>query len=106
MAYITYETLIGGQIEQYRDLCNELMAFQQAKATIATGYFKGVNFDSRRKKSFDHALGAQLIAVSTVIYTSGQVFLMQSSSGSKGTQKSTSFSSLFLMAMRKHVAST
>ncbi|MFC5452885.1 GNAT family N-acetyltransferase [Paenibacillus aestuarii] len=61
MRNITIETVTDGNIEQCRELCNELMAFQKAKAKLAPEAFDLMNFDTRMKKSFEHALASQVI---------------------------------------------
>ena len=61
MQNITIETLNNGDIEQCRDLCNELMAFQKSKAHIHAEWFDLMNFDTRMKKSCEEALRHQVI---------------------------------------------
>lgn len=48
--------LTASEIEQCRELCNELMRFQQSKATIQPECFDSMNFDTRMKKSYAQAL--------------------------------------------------
>ena len=60
---ITIEIIEDGNIEQCRDLCNELMAFQKSKAVIALEAFDLMNFDTRMKKSYESALASQVIVV-------------------------------------------
>ena len=55
MKSITLELVQNGNIEQCRDLCNELMVFQKSKAHIAPESFDLMNFDSRMKKSYENA---------------------------------------------------
>ncbi|REE83954.1 acetyltransferase (GNAT) family protein [Paenibacillus taihuensis] len=60
---LTFEVVQEGQIEQCRDLCNELMAFQKSQAIIAPEVFDRMNFDTRMKRSYDSALRSQVIVV-------------------------------------------
>lgn len=71
---ITIEVVQDGNIEQCRELCNELMAFQKAQATIAPEKFDGMNFDTRMKKSYENALDRQLIVVKDDGIPVGYVF--------------------------------
>ena len=43
---ITIEILREEDIGQCRELCNELMAFQQSIATITPEWFDGMTFDT------------------------------------------------------------
>lgn len=61
MKNITIEILEDGNIEQCRELCNELMAFQKSKATMAPENFDAMNFDTRMKKSYENSLASQVI---------------------------------------------
>ena len=61
MQNITIEIIDDENIELCRELCNELMAFQQSKAVIAPECFDGMNFDTRMKSSYDTALHKQVI---------------------------------------------
>ena len=63
MNTLTFQTITDGDIEPCRDLCNELMAFQQSKAIIAPECFDGMNFDTRMKKSWNNAQAKQVILV-------------------------------------------
>lgn len=58
---ITLEIVEHGEIEQCRELCNELMAFQKSKATLALEVFDRMNFDTRMKKSYEDAPRSQVI---------------------------------------------
>ncbi|WP_123040381.1 GNAT family N-acetyltransferase [Cohnella candidum] len=58
---ITIEILQDGNIEICRDLCNELMAFQKSKATMAPEKFDAMNFDTRMKRSYELAKEKQVI---------------------------------------------
>lgn len=70
----TFEVVQDGQIEQCRDLCNELMAFQKSKAFIAPDVFDMMNFDTRMKRSYDSALHSQVIVVKDDGVPVGYVF--------------------------------
>jgi GNAT superfamily N-acetyltransferase len=61
-------------IEQCRDLCNELMAFQKSKATISKESFDWMNFDTRMKKSYDEALRSHVIVAKDGNTPIGYVF--------------------------------
>ena len=56
MKNITIEILGEEDIEQCRELCGELMAFQKSKAFMKPERFDGMNFDTRMKKSWESAL--------------------------------------------------
>jgi len=58
---MTIETVTDGNIEPCRELCNELMAFQQSQAKLAPEAFDWMNFDTRMKKSFEHARASHVI---------------------------------------------
>ena len=61
MGNVVVEVVKDGNIEQCRELCNELMAFQKMKAVIAPESFDGMNFDTRMKKSYEGAIASQVI---------------------------------------------
>lgn len=56
MENITIEILEEKEIEQCRDLCDELMGFRKSKAFMEPERFDGMNFDTRMKKSWESAL--------------------------------------------------
>ena len=56
MKNIAIEILGEEDIEQCRELCGELMAFQKSKAFMKPERFDGMNFDTRMKKSWESAL--------------------------------------------------
>ncbi len=58
---LTFE--IDGNVEDCRELCNSLMAFQKSKATMQPEVFDYMNFDTRLKRSYDSAAEKQLITV-------------------------------------------
>lgn len=58
---LTFETVTDGNIEPCRALCNELMAFQKSKATVAPDVFDLMNFDTRMKKSYESAEASQVV---------------------------------------------
>lgn len=74
MENITIEVVKDRNLEQCRDLCNELMAFQKSKATIAPESFDTMNFDTRMKKSYENALDKQVIVVKDNGVPVGYVF--------------------------------
>ncbi|WP_205700005.1 hypothetical protein [Cohnella luojiensis] len=63
-----------GNIEQCRELCNELMAFQKSMATIGPEIFDAMNFDTRMKKSYESAIDSQVIVVKDNGFPVGYVF--------------------------------
>src|SRR5689334_2149108 len=74
MANITIEVVKDGNVEQCRELCNELMAFQKSMATIAPEAFDTMSFDTRMKKSYESALESQVIVVKDNGIPVGYVF--------------------------------
>lgn len=74
MENITIEVVQDGNIEQCRELCNELMAFQKAMATIAPERFDAMNFDTRMKKSYENSLASQVLVVKDKGVPVGYVF--------------------------------
>ncbi|MBO7746823.1 GNAT family N-acetyltransferase [Paenibacillus sp. MWE-103] len=58
---ITIEVAQDGNIEQCRELCNELMAFQKANAQLRPELFDAMNFDTRMKRSYERALASQVL---------------------------------------------
>jgi GNAT superfamily N-acetyltransferase len=74
MENITIEVVKDGNIEPCRELCNELMAFQKSKATIAPEKFDAMNFDTRMKKSYESSLDSQVIIVKDKGIPVGYVF--------------------------------
>ncbi|MGC7870598.1 GNAT family N-acetyltransferase [Desulfosporosinus sp. SYSU MS00001] len=61
MENITIEVVKDGNIEQCRELCNELMAFQKSKASIDPVRFDTMSFDTRMKKSYESSLENNII---------------------------------------------
>lgn len=58
---MTYEIIPDENVEVFRDLCNELMAFQRSKALIAPERFDTMNFDTRMLPTVKGALHNYLI---------------------------------------------
>lgn len=58
---IVFELVTDGNIEQCRELCNELMAFQQAQAVIAPQAFDSMNFETRLLSTYQNSPLNQLI---------------------------------------------
>lgn len=75
MKNITIETITNGDIEQCRDLCNELMAFQKSKAFIAPEKFDLMTFDTRMKKSYESSMASQVVVIKDDGFPVGYVFL-------------------------------
>lgn len=63
MKKISIETIQDGNIELCRELCDELMAFQKSKAQLHPEWFDFMNFDTRMKKSHEHALRSQVVVI-------------------------------------------
>jgi len=63
MGNITIEILKDDDIEQCRELCNELMKLQQEKSYYLSECFDMMNFDTRMKQSYEKALEKQVILV-------------------------------------------
>lgn len=61
MTNIKIEIVTDGNIEPCRELCNELMAFQQSRAVMAPEVFDWMNFDTRMRRSYDSALHKQVL---------------------------------------------
>ncbi|RNB87591.1 GNAT family N-acetyltransferase [Brevibacillus nitrificans] len=60
---LRYEILPDSQIEECRDSCNELMAFQKSKATIKPELFDSMNFETRLVPSVKAALHNYTVVV-------------------------------------------
>ena len=71
---ITIEIVSDEDLEVCKDLCNELMAFQQSKAVIAPECFNGMNFDTRLKESYHSALRKQILVAKDGNTAVGYVF--------------------------------
>jgi GNAT superfamily N-acetyltransferase len=74
MKGITFEIAQDGNIEQCRELCNELMAFQKSKARFEPERFDAMNFDTRMKRSYDAALDKQAVVAKDGGVAIGYVF--------------------------------
>jgi len=74
MQNITIEIIKDRNIEQCRELCNELMALQKSKAYIQPEQFNSMNFETRMKKSYESALRSQVIIVKDNGVPVGYVF--------------------------------
>lgn len=74
MQNIIIEIIKDGNIEQCRELCDELMAFQQSKAQMHTECFDFMSFDTRMKKSYENALRSQVVVVKDNYIPVGYVF--------------------------------
>ena len=61
MKNIVFEVITEKNIEQCRQLCAELMAFQKSKATINPQWFDSMNFETRLKASYAAALKNHLV---------------------------------------------
>jgi GNAT superfamily N-acetyltransferase len=74
MTTITFEIVQDDNIEQCRELCNELMALQKSKAYLEPERFDAMNFDTRMKKSYEGALDKQVVVVKDNGIPVGYVF--------------------------------
>ncbi|GLC82983.1 GNAT family N-acetyltransferase [Lacrimispora brassicae] len=74
MQNITFEVICNDDIQQCRELCNELMAFQKSKAAICPENFNSMNFDTRMKKSYESAHDSKVIVVKDNGVPVGYVF--------------------------------
>ena len=74
MNNITFELVQNMDIEQCRNLCNELMAFQKSKAHVAPDSFDLMNFDTRMKKSYENALRSHVVVAKDNGVAIGYVF--------------------------------
>ena len=55
MKNLNFEIITNENIEQCKDLCNELMSFQKSKAVKWPEFFDGMNFETRLKSSLVHS---------------------------------------------------
>lgn len=86
MENITIEVIKDGNIEQCRELCNELMVFQKSKANIEPERFDTMNFDTRMKKSHESSLENRVIVVKDNGIPVGYVFsIVEDMENSKGS---------------------
>ena len=86
MKNITIDIVRDGNIEQCRDLCNELMAFQKSKAFMEPERFDGMNFDTRMKKSWKSALEKHAAIAKDAAIPVGYVFsTVESAEGMKNS---------------------
>ncbi|PFA63071.1 GNAT family N-acetyltransferase [Bacillus sp. AFS015802] len=60
---LLYEVIPEENAESCRELCNELMAFQKSKATIAPERFDSMNFETRLLPSIKRAVHNYLVVV-------------------------------------------
>jgi len=74
MPNITFETVTDGNIEQCRDLCNELMAFQKSKAVLFPEQFNNMNYETRLKNSYDSSPVNHVIVAKAENIPIGYVF--------------------------------
>lgn len=63
MGELQIEVVRDECIEQCRELCNELMAFQKARAKLVPEAFDSMSFDTRMKQSFNSALASYVAVV-------------------------------------------
>ncbi|MFC0189792.1 GNAT family N-acetyltransferase [Fictibacillus aquaticus] len=70
----TYEVIPVENMEDCRDLCNELMSFQKSKAYIAPERFDSMNFDTRMVPSVKKALHNYIVIVKDGDKTAGYVY--------------------------------
>ncbi len=63
MGNITFELVTDENVEQCRELCNELMAFQASKGKIMPEILAGMNFDNRLAPSYANAQTKHLVVM-------------------------------------------
>lgn len=71
---ITIEELKNEEINQCRELCNELMKYQQSKAKIAPECFELMNFETRMKKSYELAKNSLVLIAKVDEIPVGYIF--------------------------------
>ena len=74
MDNINFELIVEENIEQCRDLCNELMAFQKSKAIMFPEAFNSMNFETRLLQSFKNSPINQIIVAKDGENPVGYVF--------------------------------
>jgi len=60
---ITYEVISDIEVEDCRDLCNELMSFQKSKTKVKPELFDTMNFETRMLPSIKSALHNYIVVV-------------------------------------------
>lgn len=60
---IRYEIIPEGKVDYFRDLCNQLMAYQKSKAQIKPELFDKMNFETRMIPSVKSALHNYIVIV-------------------------------------------
>ncbi|PGM57888.1 GNAT family N-acetyltransferase [Bacillus sp. AFS053548] len=71
---LTYEVIDKNHIELCRDLCNELMTFQKAKAKIKPELFDSMNFETRLVPSVKKAIHNYIVIVKDKDHIVGYVY--------------------------------
>ncbi|MFE8700466.1 GNAT family N-acetyltransferase [Cytobacillus sp. FJAT-54145] len=71
---ITYEVLPVERVEECRDVCNDLMAFQKSKAYITPELFDSMNFETRMLPSIKNARHNYIVVVKDHGKTVGYVY--------------------------------
>lgn len=74
MRNIVTQAIGAGDIEQCRELCDELMAFQKSKAFLEPERFDCMTFDTRMKKSCQNALRSHTVIAKEDGIPAGYVF--------------------------------
>ena len=74
MEKIVIEEVKGQDIDICRELCNELMKYQQSKAFIAKEAFDLMNFDTRMKKSYERSPISQVLVAKDGEIPVGYIF--------------------------------
>lgn len=74
MGKIVIEEVKGQDIDICRELCNELMKYQQSKASIAKEAFDLMNFDTRMKKSYEGSPISQVLVAKDGEIPIGYIF--------------------------------
>lgn len=74
MANITFEIVKDGNVEQCRELCNELMSFQASQGKYHPEILAWMNFDNRLKPSFEGAQTKYLVVMKDAGVPVGYVY--------------------------------
>ena len=84
---ITIELVADGNIEQCRELCNALMAFQKSQAVLSPESFDQMTYETRLKASYDNSPVSQLVVAKDCGVPVGYVFstIENVSSGDKSS---------------------
>lgn len=74
MRDFTFQEIGGNDIDQCRELCNELMVFQKSKAYLEPERFDAMTFDTRMRRSYQNALRSHVVIARDGDTPAGYVF--------------------------------